>query len=809
MLMLVPACSIGIVAIFAAFFTSLSFRSPSPRKFYSFGPEPAVTDIAIGPDILHTGVKRFGMNVGGHNFYNSGQILKNLVFRNPGFEGETWRSYLHCKSVTANSCTDETQSNRWPNGFFDGARYELISGSAKGHIGHVRTSNAATGSHGFTISFADSPSGLAAGDFVFVTLDKPGDAQAGWWTNAQNGATLSTEFRDLPPGSPSHQALRMDASAPTQYASVSSFFDSTAGESFVQLRGRYTLRFRAKALTPVAKLGIRLQRDQPNSPETFLTKDVPLSSTWQTYTFDFVANEDGSAIGSVGLTFSIAQSSILLDDVELVPVAAPAQLSANPTAFRDEVVQTLRDLRPGILRFMDSGTSFGSTFDDLIAPPFARRRGGSQMSQDKVEDIPIGLEESLVLSQAVHAEPWFTLPGTTTPEEAAHAIEFLAGPATSTYGAKRAALGQTAPWTSIFPTIHLEYGNEMWNSTFAGSVITDPAVYAARANDVFAAARKSPWFRENSFDLIVDAQAVNTYLTKALLKTSTQQNSIDFAPYLFSEFNDASSTEAIFGSMFAEPEQWNTSGFMAQQIAAIRNAPHPTTPTIYEVNLGTVSSTTPSITQADIDRTVPSLGAGLAAIDEMLLSLRDLGIASQCFFALTGSGNRGGFPFDAPGNRNLTTPLWGAVIDMGGATNRRRPSFLALQLANRAVLPHELATHLSGANPTWSQPASANDALPATRAHLLQVFAFGDGTRRTLILLNLSRSASLPVTFSGADRPTKEVSESRLTAANITDSNEHQASVAIVKRTLNNFDPHQPYALPPFSMTVLDWPAKP
>jgi hypothetical protein len=540
-----------------------------------------------------------------------------------------------------------------------------------------------------------------------------------------------------------------------------------------------------------------------------VAKDVQLLPAWQTYKIDFSAKEDGSAVGTVGLTFSIAQCSILLDDVELTPVETPAQTANNPTAFRDEVVQTLRDLRPGILRFMDSGTSFGSTLDDLIAPPFGRRRGGSQMSQDKVEDIPIGLEESLVLSQAVHADPWFTLPGTTTPEDAAHAIEFLAGPPSSPYGAKRAALGQIAPWTSVFHTIHLEYGNEMWNSTFAGSVIPDPAVYAARANDVFAAARRSPWFRQNSFDLILSAQSVNTYLTKALLKTSTQQTSIDFAPYLFSEFNDASSTESIFGSMFAQPEQWNTSGFMAQQLAAIRNAPHPASPAIYEVNLGTVSSTNPALAQADIDRTVPSLGAGLAIADEMLLSLRDLGIASQCFFALTGSGYRGGFHFDAPGNRNLTAPLWGAVIDMGGATNRRRPSFLALQLANQAILPNELATHLTGANPTWLQPASPNDALPANRAHLLQVFAFADGPRHTLILLNLSRTAGLPVTFSGTTRPSNSINESRLTAANITDNNELLSNVAIVHRTLTNFDPTKPYALPPFSMTVLDWPAKP
>jgi alpha-L-arabinofuranosidase len=41
--------------------------------------------------------------------------------------------------------------------------------------------------------------------------------------------------------------------------------------------------------------------------------------------------------------------------------------------------------------------------------------------------------------------------------------------ASSPYGAKRAALGQAEPWTSIFSVIHLELGNEEWNAgVFAG-----------------------------------------------------------------------------------------------------------------------------------------------------------------------------------------------------------------------------------------------------------------------------------------------------------------------------------------------------
>ena len=94
--------------------------------------EAGPTTITIRPEVLHTGVKRLGINLSGQTFYDSGQMLRNLAFRNPGFEGETWQSILHCKSVTAASCTDENQYAQWPDGFLNGARYEVLSGPTRG-----------------------------------------------------------------------------------------------------------------------------------------------------------------------------------------------------------------------------------------------------------------------------------------------------------------------------------------------------------------------------------------------------------------------------------------------------------------------------------------------------------------------------------------------------------------------------------------------------------------------------------------------------------------------------------------------------
>ena len=77
----------------------------------------AQATLVVGPDTLHSGVGRFGINLSGQNYYDSGQLSRNLVVRNPGFEAGTWRSILHCKATTATTCTDVNPYTVWPANF--------------------------------------------------------------------------------------------------------------------------------------------------------------------------------------------------------------------------------------------------------------------------------------------------------------------------------------------------------------------------------------------------------------------------------------------------------------------------------------------------------------------------------------------------------------------------------------------------------------------------------------------------------------------------------------------------------------------
>jgi alpha-L-arabinofuranosidase len=782
----------GVLA--CAIATAGCHHAGAQRNAATEGNGGSVTNIAIDGTVAQNDVKRLGINITTQSYYDSGQVLRNLVFRNPGFEGEIWQTILRCKTVTAASCTDWNGWGQWPANFLEGGQFEFISGPATGESGKVTMSLPAQPQipdQGVTIGFAPLARVPSANDFVIVKKTIPGNGETAWFLNASGGGTFTTEFSDLSPQTQGKQALRISAEGSGRYADVSSIFESMANHSFVRLNGPYRLSFRAKGVGGENQLRASMVR-QTKRETKFFEKSFKLSNKWADYNYDFNAAENGEESGSVILKFSISNSSVLLDDVSLASTSAD-----NPTPFRDEVVSTLKDLHPGVLRYWDSETS-GSTIDNLIAPAFARQRAGGSSRSAIAEDVAIGLHEFLQLCQAVGAEPYFDMPPGMSTEEAKNLIEYFAGPASTPYGSKRAARGQTAPWTTVFPVIHLELGNEQWNGVvFPGLTITDGAVYGKRAKDIFAAAKSSPSYQADKFDLVLGAQAVNTWLTGQELANSDNYDSISFAPYLFSEFNDASSNEAIFGPMFAQPEMIDSvpSGYMAQQVKTAKEAKRQAKVVIYEANLHTTSG---SADQASFSSVVPSVGAGLALVDHMLLMMRDLGIKTQSVYAISGYGN------SVDGKKD--TPLFGTVVDIGGVTNLRRPQFIAEQLANRAILSTMLATKVSGSNPTWRQTKSKNGGIELEKAHYIQAFAFSEGAQRSVIVFNLSRAEALPITFSGADSPNGPVQIGQLTSKNITDTNESQNNVRITD-TNATFAPGKPYQLPPFSMTVIRWSA--
>jgi len=788
-----------VVALSGAMFAALltvhrKLRWPLATMMAA-APHPAVaqgpTVINVSPAILHENVIRLGMNLGNEDYYDSQQILKNLISENPGFEGQHWQSVLQCGKVTPTSCIDAAPSGGWPEGFLDGGSYEVLTGAAAGQTGRILHSTVSNAQAGVTVQFAQTAKTLSKDDYIAVRNTIKGDGTGGWNKYLTGGATIATEYKDLSPKTPGSQALRINAYGPNRFVALSAAFDSTASHSYVQLRGHFVIRFRAKLVSGSNSVSVKVQRF--GSDSAFIDRIVPLSSSWQDYTLGFDARESSKAVGTVSVVFSVSNTELLLDDVSL------EESTSNGTAFRDDVVATLQRLRPGVLRYMDSGQNFGSSLDNMLAPREARQRTGFNKYTTSVYGTPIGLHDFLVLCEKLGTEPWYTMQIGMSTQEAANIMEYLGGPVTTKYGATRAALGHPVPWTQTFPRIHLEFGNEAWNTAQPGATIPSSDAYASRTNIIFQIIRASKWYSASHFNLIANTQAVWDGRTKELLNTMRQADMLDIGPYLFSNFADDSSIEHIFGPMFAQPQFLDDSvdGYVHQQLHAAVTATHPVRLAVYETNMGTISGT---VRQASIDATVPSLGAGIAVVEHELLMLRDLGITAQNTFQLGG----GDTPFhntDGP-TRNETTPLWGVVVDIGGPTNRVRPIFLAQQLVNQAIRPAMLTTSISGDNPTWDQPQTVNDNFALDRAREIQSFAFADAASTTLVVVNLSRTKAHIVGLAGACAPHGNVTVQTLTSTKITDSNELQEIVKTVTREEQNVVAGiSLFKLPPFSIS--------
>ena len=351
--------------------------------------------------------------------------------------------------------------------------------------------------------------------------------------------------------------------------------------------------------------------------------------------------------------------------------------------------------------------------------------------------------------------------------------------------------------------IHLEFGNEVWNTGNPGANMTDQTAYGTRAATIFATAKASPNYAAKSFDLILDGFEALPFWTQGALAASANYDTVDVASYNFNYFNDGASSERIFGPMLAEPEYMNDNpnGLTALNAATAATAGKtPAHLAVYETN---VDANQGSVTQAAVNDAIPSLGAGLSVAANMLLAQRDAGVTIQNMFALEGLDVSF---YGSAANSATTSPIWGATIDMGGATDLRRPIFLSEQLANMAILPTLFATSQSGSNPTWNQPLTTNDNFALPNAHFIQSLAYTDGTTMNIVLFNMSRSSALPVNFAGLNTPTGAATINTLTGPAVDSNNETQSNVAI-STTSQSLVAGSTVTLPPYSMTVVSVPA--
>jgi hypothetical protein len=772
--------SLCIVIATASFNSAINAanRAPSYGQIAS-----GVTTIEVTSERIEAEGKRFGINLGEQTFYGSGQILKNLVFRNPGFEGLEYRSIVRCQNARGHACEDANTGATWTPGFWSGAEFRFLSGKSDGKSG-VLTAFEVHPSR-FTFPSDSYPN---TGEYVLLIKSFPGDPTAGWWPAAQGGASFAPEFKDLSPHTEGKQALRITATQAGATARLTSYFDTYAdghprqspSRSFLRMHGRYQLRFRAKSVAGAP--GISVQVDRIGG-KPFLQKRVGLSSAWQEYSIDFDAEDDATNNHAVELQFAVTGSTVLLDDVNL---AAASDETGNPTAFRLPVVRALQEFHPGVLRLMASSTQLGSSVVNLLAAPEARVRSGYSAWNQKQEEIPIGIPEFLQLCAYLGSEPWITLPTGTSGADGSLLVHYLA----------QSGLAGRKSWLQQFPRIHLELGNETWNGTFQGETMEDAAGYGQHADDVFRAIRAAPGFEPSRFDLVIGGQSDWPERNQAILAAAgSSYDSLAIAPYIWRSLSDASDDAGLFGGPMAEPELLDLYGQVHQAAAFAREARHPAGLAIYEVNLHTTEGT-PS--QQTLDRAVPSLAGGLAVASHMLQMRRDDGVQTEMLFNLP--------EFDFQRQDGKSIRLWGSVVDMG-PTERKRPAFEILAIANQIAGGAMLRTLQGGSDPTWtSSPLNSKISTGMDKtAHVLQSFAFDlpASHEQGLLIFNLGPKPQT-VQVLGLPKVVKTVESTSLTGSGPASNNEDSAGIHVRSETVPVSELVK-ITLDPYKLLCLRW----
>jgi hypothetical protein len=766
---------VGVAALALMMMAAVG-AGPRASSYVPGAEDSGVTHLRVTSQVILPGVTRLGINLGEQTYYDSGQMMKNLLYRNPGFEGMAYRSILHCLQGGPSNCTDTRHSFTWPAGFWDGASFEVLEGAAVGRKGSVSSSGPSGGGYGLTLKGTGAD--IGAGDWLAVSKEFPGDPAAGWWPKLNGGARLEAERKDLSPQTEGRQALRIEAAEQGQSVELKSYFDTLEGFTFVRLRGRYRFSFRAKALVGARTFHVYVKRII-NGKADYLEQDFQLTSAWADYSAEFNANEGAGPAGPMEAGFSVAGASLLLDDVDLEQIGGDA---ANGTAFRDEVVQTLRELRPGVLRLMSSHTQLGSTVDNLLAPSLARQRPGFSTWQTTMEDMPVGIPEFLELCRELGAEPWIVAPTAMSVDEARKLAEYLSGSAATAGGALRVAAGRREPWTRAFTTIHIELGNETWNGIFQGETIDDPAAYGKRADRIFRALRAAADADAAKFDLVVGGQAANPSRSGEVRQAARAADTLAIAPYLMDSVTQWDNDDELYGPLMAQPEQMSRDGVVGATKAAVGGRL-----AVYEVNLHSTEGTAP---QAVLDRLTPSAAAGVAVAGHMLRMMREHGVRDEMLFSLP--------QFRFKRADGTLVRLWGSVVAIGG---RERPQLLAESLANKAIRGNMVKVEVSGENPTHDQPPG-NDGVRLKGMHEIDAYGFQDGKWHGLVVFNYGLHRSRKISVEASDlQANSDVKLWKLVSPGPGANNEEQVQVSIKEERLNGSN----LTLAPCSMAVIEW----
>ena len=753
------------------------------------------TVVTVTNQVKMPAAKRVGINIGSYDQYGAAQYMRNLI-PNPGFEAaEMSMLFL----INPNSTGKRIQPHRWegtyghPAGFWDGAIFEFMSGANKGRTGRVERFTIEGGLYTFHLS-GNGPKPELKDVFV---VRKQFD---GYHTETPT-AHHSPEPNESRPGSPGTQALRIRPSGwnpgfAVPFDSFARDADASAGKLNL-VEGIWKFELWVKPTKPDQRVAIKFLRHREGDP--FFDEVFELHAGWQKIERKFavapgVDNPNTKALNPLAFEVRVESNDfdILIDDAELARID-----TRYNTAFSDNFVELLRELKPGVMR--NWGHQLGNSLDNQIAEPWARRTSDFDPKDNDPVKFHYSLHEFLELSRAVNTEPWYVVPPTWSNGELQNLIAYLSAPAgTHPYADKRAALGQREPWTNLFPKIHLELGNEMWGGNtsgdpFVGGTLWDGYHLGEVGGERLSVMRRSPHFKANKMNLILGGQAGFSERQMEIESTSSSHDSIGVAPYFASHISNFGDKFGLVRATLARPlQQVQEYGKMYRSNQYVQANGNELV--IYEINSHLTHGPMPT---AQRNEFLTGLNMGLTMPLHMLYYQAELGVRSQAAFTALQ------YSWLMPQKFNQRVKLWGLLRD-SEATGRKRPAWLGMELINGAIRGDFVETEQSGRNPTWKQ-RPFNEITQEIDVPIIQSFAFKSFNRGySVVLFNLDLGVAHNVDLKLPFAPNKPATIKTLTGTHIFANNEDRENVTI-ETTQQYLGQYSTLKLPKHSIVTITW----
>ncbi len=603
--------------------------------------------LSPAPQAVQRAVPRIGLNLGGASTWGADQLINN-VLKNPGFEAPLDRTLVIAKDVGRNTATDDSTWLARPDGFWDGARFDVRTGPAAGSGGQVLES-ARADAKGATRFYLDPfPAGLASGDALTVSITRASDQVPMWWSSGDG--RVSTSTAQARPGSPGLQSAHLISGpgAPIRLVHYLDMISNRAGKLLL-VNGEWTLSVWARSNTPKQTLQLRFQRQ---GTPAFVQERVALGREWKLYTFGFRAHEQPQAAPAppLELSFGIDGGEAWLDDAML------GRSQSGAGGFRREVVDMLKQLKPGYLR--DWQGQLGDSVANRLAEPFARHPTRYRAGDNELQYL-YSLPEFFELCAAVGAQPWVAAPTLSTD------AEWLALGAWLKQAAARHGMRD----------IVVEFGNENWNTIFRPGGFMNSVTHAEAADRAFRLLKTgAAGFK--GLRLVVNAQFVNPDNVGQIARASREADSIAVAPYFL--YSLPATTPALtVAAAFADDDK-------LIRLDAVQAKKYGKQLMVYEVNFHTTEGDAGNALR---NTAVTDAHSG-AALARRLLQTLQAGVREQMVYVLAA------FDFKASGERGLLR-LWGIARDL--APGQLRPTGLALQLLNEAVAGDAHVAQCAGA----------------------------------------------------------------------------------------------------------------